>query len=138
MASKAIPLSQTKHKSERQGHHTIPIYMCGAQKTQQLVPLSINAHGALHSSMVTYSAAINRIYRGAFSGNTKVFSYSNKEPLQLLASSPQGRTVITKHLRNFYRLGWFSLGAPYFEGIFETESIKYIGGNTSAPTCKRQ
>jgi len=121
------------------GHHSIPVYMCGAAEAgrQQLVPLKPSVHVPLHSAMVIYSSTINSAYRRAFSGSNKVFSYSNKEPLQLLAQTAKGRSVITKHLDIFYNFGWFELGAPYFRGIFQQESQKYIGGVTSLPNCRR-
>ncbi|MDZ7923568.1 MAG: RHS repeat-associated core domain-containing protein [Marinagarivorans sp.] len=121
------------------GHHSIPVYMCGAAEAsrQQLVPLKPSVHVPLHSAMVTYSAAINSAYKNVFTGTNKIFSYSNKEPLQLLAETPQGRAVISKHLDLFYSFGWYELGAPYFRGIFEQEQVKYIGGVTSLPSCQK-
>lgn len=134
----STPGLKVKDSNNRQGHHTIPIYMCGSVSGQQLAPLNTEVHWALHSALVSYSTFINKVYRGNFAGNTRIFSYSSKEPLQLLAQSPQGRAAVSKHLRLFYNLGWFELGEPYFEPIFESESIKYIGGNTSLPICVRQ
>ncbi|BCE00325.1 choice-of-anchor A family protein [Marinicellulosiphila megalodicopiae] len=121
------------------GHHSIPVYMCGAEEAsrQQLVPLKPLVHTALHSAMVTYNAAINTAYKKYFKGTNKIFSYSNKEPIQLLAETPKGRAVIAKHLELFYSFGWFELGEPYFRGIFDQEKQKYISGVTSLPNCKR-
>jgi hypothetical protein len=57
--------------------------------------------------------------------------------LQSLAETAKGRAVITRHLGLFYNFGWYDLGVPYFRGIFQQESAKYIGGVTSLPACKR-
>ena len=130
----------TVNKNEKStGHHSIPVYMCGAVEAsrQQLVPLKSSVHVSLHSALVAYKAAINTAYKNVFTGTNKIFSYSNKEPIQLLAGTARGRAVITRHLRLFYNFGWFSLGEPYFRGIFDQESTKFIGGVTSLPTCQR-
>jgi RHS repeat-associated protein len=140
-AAMALAASRvTVNNNERPiGHHSIPVYMCGAIEAsrQQLVPLKPSVHVPLHSALVAYNAAINAAYKNVFTGPNKIFSLSNKEPLRLLAGTPQGRSVITKHLDIFYNFGWYELGEPYFRGIFQQESIKYIGGVTSLPGCMR-
>jgi RHS repeat-associated protein len=98
-----------------QGHHTIPVYMCGG-RVQEVVDIGIIEHSVLHAQLLGFVRAINiagvvsqilgsRRARGAL-----------KPPLYDVARTPYGRQAIAAGLSAFYQLGgmggrtWASLG----------------------------
>jgi hypothetical protein len=86
-------------------HHVIPEYMCGASKQIDLVNLSVPEHRRLHAQMFNFDRAITlgaKIHERAFRKRSTV---ELKSPINKLARTRKGRSVIAAMLETFYHEG---------------------------------
>ncbi len=124
-------------------HHTVPIYMCGANAQKPLANVSYAGHKQLHAELYGFKiagdlvgAAIDLlVFRKKFPGGIKT-------PTQRLARTPAGRASIAAALGVFYEeFDWFSRepgsrGRPGIAGAFAVAGPAFTVTH-SYPRCSR-
>jgi hypothetical protein len=117
------------------GHHTIPIYLCGAQE-QQLSYIDRSRHAAIHTGLAAVQVALYSAEEAA--DRLIPMTRRRSGPVMSLAETPQGRGVIANAIQGYYMsAGWWGQGAPTISAVFPLEKSEFIGGKTSLPECKR-
>jgi len=127
-----------------QGHHTIPVYLCGADYKQPRVKLPFLIHSKLHTQLFAGVGLLNKGFDMAFK---RYLSKPGKggrrttDPIVRLAKKRLGREIIVKVLDYFYEVNGYKTagvqGNPNLEQVFKVASEEFKKGVTSLPTCKR-
>ncbi len=127
--------TKRRERSPNDGHHTIPIYLCGA-RAQKLSSIDRKQHGALHAGLALIAVAKDSAEAAA----DKMIPFTRRRSGAVLdlAGSKVGRRVISGAIQGFYQYaGWWSQGTPTIGSVFPEERTKYISGHTSLPECTR-
>ncbi len=117
------------------GHHTIPIYLCGAQ-AQQLSYIDRSRHAAIHSGLAAIEVALHTAEGAA----DRLIPLTRRRTghVMSLAETRQGRGVIANAIQGYYQTaGWWGQGTPTIGTVYPQERTEFIGGKTSLPDCKR-
>jgi RHS repeat-associated protein len=130
----------------KEGHHTIPKYMCGAEQ-QELVDLPRAQHKRLHSELYLFKTSVNvgaKIYDLVF---RRKITGESLAPIVKTARTVSGRLAITAGLAIFYEdfgyngTPWVSLGRgqhtkqPLGE-VFLFEGFRFsVLGHTNYKRC---
>ena len=134
VSSQSNTATSTRTRSP-DGHHTIPIYLCGAQ-SQQLSYIDRRRHAAIHSGL----AAVRVALHSAEDAADQIVPLTRRRTghVMSLAETEQGRGVIAKAIQAYYMAdGWWGQGSPTISTVYPTERREFIGGKTSLPQCKR-
>jgi hypothetical protein len=128
--------TETKVKRRNpDGHHTIPIYLCGAQN-QRLSYIDRSRHAAIHTGLSKLEVTLHSAEAAA--DKSIPFTRRRTDQVLSLADTEQGRTVIANAIGGYYMaFGWWGQGAPTIGSIFPSERRAYVKGKTSLPDCKR-
>ena len=128
--------TKTRPRTRRpDGHHTIPIYLCGAQ-SQQLSYFDRSRHAAIHTGLSRLEVALHSAEKAA--DKYIPFTRRRTEGVMSLAETEQGRHVIANAIEGYYMsFGWWHQGEPTIGSIFPFERRAYVDGKTSLPDCKR-
>ncbi len=123
-----------KKKKETEGHHTIPVMLCGSM-AQELSEITPAEHDAIH-------AGISHLYvikRFSEDYATKLVFGPNRNPEIVLdvARTPEGRGAIANALHFFYEPTWSQVGTRPIGQVFASERRQFVDGKTSLPWCSR-
>jgi len=129
-------VTTTRPRTRRpDGHHTIPIYLCGAQ-SQKLSYFDRSRHAAIHTGLSRLQVALHSAEEAA--DKYIPFTRRRTENVMSLAETEQGRYVIANAIEGYYTsFGWWGQGEPTIGSIFPSERRAYVKGKTSLPDCKR-
>lgn len=122
--------------SKEEGHHTIPVYLCGAME-QDTAYIKLHQHVAIHTQI----AAVRLALEGAEQYASKAIGKHRTSDVLRIAQTPQGRAAIANALYQVYNYGgWLGEGAPETIGtVFGRERPKFESGErTSLPWCTRR
>jgi RHS repeat-associated protein len=128
-----------------QGHHTIPVYLCGADRPQPRVKLDFATHAKLHAELYIGTGLIRKgmdVIVQKYLKRPGAGGRQPTDPIVKLASKKIGREVIAKALRFFYDVNGY-LPARVglnddLETVFNKASYQFTKQSiTSLPTCKR-
>ena len=135
-----------------QGHHTIPVYLCGA-KSQELAYIDSYTHNSkIHAELYAGNLALSMVVKPLVNRYLKKPSKEGRkidDPIVLLTKKRMGRDVLINFLRYFYQVHEYDAlpnlnpnpkkSAKYktLGHVFEHEAPRFIGGITSHPTCKQ-
>lgn len=131
-----------KKQRMNDGHHTIPIYLCGGENQERSL-LDQKSHAALHAGLRTIQVSMH----AAESAADRMITYKGKRtgPILSLADSVIGRGIIANGIHGYYSVGgWMQRGVRPIGMIFPAEKTRYISGeNTSLSSsaeenCKRK
>jgi len=119
----------------RDGHHTIPKYLCGG-RTQPLADVTVPRHRLIHAGI----AGIRLALAGAEEHATKTVGIGRRRNGDIirLAQTSLGRKAIAEGLRDFYYYGgfWNDGQAKTIGSAFTEERPRYESGiNTTLPWC---
>lgn len=121
-----VATTVTKKVRFADGHHTIPIYLCGA-KLQQLSHIDQKAHASLHRGLKTVEVALHSAEDAA--DRMVPLGSRRTDPILSLAQSESGRSVIANAIHGYYSTGgWLPRGVPPISFIFPVEKKKYVSG----------
>jgi len=118
------------------GHHTIPIYLCGALG-QELSFIGTAEHYQIHRDIaaLTLAAEVSAQYAD------RVLNLQRRRTpaVMALAQTEAGRASIAGVLEEYYRATWWGTGTPTIGDVFTREKMPYItGAKTSvAGYCSR-
>ena len=131
-------------------HHTIPEYMCGAGK-QEEVALPKAVHDRLHNELYHFqlgvkiaATAYDMAFRWKKKGGSEI-----RAPIAEIARTPYGRQAIIVGLGLFYQNHGYG-GTMYSEWgsglssrkrlqyVFMKESFRFAGAHHSYPVCKKK
>jgi len=121
--------------SKDQGHHTIPVYLCGSM-AQDKANITLAQHVAIHAEI----AAVRLALEGAEQYATRTIGRHRTSDILRIAQTRPGRQAIASALYQVYYLGgWLGQGNPITIGaIFAKERPQYeSGAETSLPWCTR-
>lgn len=125
----------TRERSPNDGHHTIPIYLCGA-RSQQLSSIDRRQHTALHAGLALVEVA--KLSAETAADRMIPLTRRKSEAVTDLANSKAGRRAIAGAIHSYYLFGgWWEMGLPSIGSVFSQEKPLYINGNTSLPECTR-
>ena len=129
-------IERTRRK-ETEGHHTIPVYLCGsmAQETSEIDP---KQHDAIHLGLA--SVYVVKVFSEEYAKKV-LFGKGRSEDIVLdIARTAQGRGAIANAIDSFYYYGgWDSVGTPSIRQVFTQERDPYVSGlKTSLPWCTRK
>ena len=128
----ALDTAVRKWVNPNQGHHTIPVYMCG-HMVQELSSIPRSEHVKIHWSI----ANIQMTLEAAELYATRNVSANRSSVVLKTAQTSTGRANIAMALRLTYQ-PWWSLGTPTIGATFEGEEPLYVSGlKTSLPWCSR-
>lgn len=122
--------------SNEEGHHTIPVYLCGAME-QDTAYIKLHQHVAIHTQI----AAVRLALEGAEKYASKAIGKHRTSDVLRIAQTPQGRAAIASALYQVYNYGgWLGEGTPETIGtVFGRERPKFESGErTSLPWCTRR
>lgn len=135
-----VAATNTKTQRMNDGHHTIPIYLCGGDDQEKSL-LDQKSHLALHSGL----RAIQVSMHGAEAAADRMIAFKGVRtgPVLSLADSEFGRGIIANGIHGYYSVGgWMQRGVRPIGMIFPTEKARYVSGeNTSLgnpEVCKRK
>jgi|GEM_PF-1022227 len=135
-SSIAQPIDDAGSRPERppQGHHTIPVYLCGAMN-QQLSYFAPEKHSAIHAQI----AQIGIVLEGVEEYASRSIGRHRSEDVLRIAGTETGRRAITNALDLVYQQGgWWMQGQPTVGAVFSSERGMYESGmKTSLPWCTR-
>lgn len=132
----AVTATSTRQRSPNDGHHTIPIYLCGS-KSQKLSSINRAQHRALHTGLAAVQVALTTAEKSA--DRLIPLTRRRSGPIMSLAETPQGRGVISNAIQGFYQTaGFWGQGTPQIGHVFPQERREFIDGKTSLPGCKRK
>jgi RHS repeat-associated protein len=146
-SASASVVSVTRNSNSLDGHHTVPIAMCG-HPDQWLVYLPWGVHQKeLHAELDAFEMMVNVagiVLDRAFKRNK---TPSQKSAVVRLGRTIVGRTAIANGLALFYtEFGWWDegvskgrqpFGAHTIGEIFPYEAARFIANHHSYPTCSR-
>lgn len=122
--------------SRNEGHHTIPVYLCGSMG-QKTAKITLAQHVAIHSQI----AAVRLALEGAEQYATKTIGKHRTSDILRIAQTRPGREAIAGALYKVYEWGgWLGEGRPRTIGtVFGEERPKFeSGAETSLPWCTRR
>lgn len=119
----------------RDGHHTIPKYMCGG-RVQPLADVTVPRHRMIHAGI----AGIRLALAGAEDYATRTVGIGRRRNGDIirLAQTREGRQAIAQGLQEFYYYGgfWNDGQAKTIGSAFTEERPRYeSGANTTLPWC---
>ena len=121
----AIILAVTHYQFRPERHHTIPKYLCGAEK-QVLSAISHPTHVIIHRALSGVQIAYE-------SGRTVQFGRRRNPTIQKLAEVREGRALIAKGIESAYtQLGVWGEGRPTIGMAFGVEKPKFVSGASSS------
>ncbi len=117
-----------------EGHHTIPVYMCGSM-AQELSVIPHEYHVAIHGQIAGLRLALD----GAEEYATRTIGRNRSMDLLRVAQTEPGRSSIVNALNWVYTAGgWSGVGVRPIGVVLASESPAYISGvKTSLPWCSR-
>lgn len=134
VSAQSIAAATTRTRSP-DGHHTIPIYLCGSQ-IQQLSYIDRSRHAALHTGLAAVQVALHSAEKAA--DQLMPLTRRRSGHVMSLAETEQGRGVIASAIQGYYTsAGWWGQGSPTIATVFPQERQAFVGGKTSLPECKR-
>ncbi len=122
--------------SKEEGHHTIPVYLCGGM-VQRTAGIKLHEHVAIHSQI----AAVRLVLEGAEQYATKTLGKHRTSDVLRIAQTRPGREAIAGALYKVYDWGnWLGKGKPMtIETAFTLERPDFeSGAKTSLPWCTRR
>jgi RHS repeat-associated protein len=132
----AVATTRVRKKDREEGHHTIPVYLCGGMG-QDTSAIPQSKHQQIHAGLTS----VYVIKKFSEDYATKVlFGGRRSEDIVLdIALTPQGRGAIANAIDSFYYYGgWDSYGTPSIRQVFNKERPLYVSGErTSLPWCSR-
>jgi hypothetical protein len=125
---------EEEKKDQTPGHHTIPVYLCGAMAQKQLPKIPYADHVLIHGQIAGIWLTLNAAQLTAY----KTLGYQRKWEVLKLAQTDDGRGAIAGALSQLYQTQWWGIGIPTIGTAFTAEAPGYIAGtNTSLPSCTR-
>jgi RHS repeat-associated protein len=117
-----------------QGHHTIPVYLCGSM-SQVTSVITQPEHVAIHAQIAMIRIALD----GAEEYADRTVGKRRSEDILRIAQTEPGRASIANALDlTYYYGGWWSRGLPTIKSAFENERSDFVSGRkTSLPWCSR-
>ncbi|PAT39640.1 RHS repeat domain-containing protein, partial [Vandammella animalimorsus] len=116
-----------------QGHHTIPVYLCGVMNGQVLSEIPRSVHNTIHGQI----ASIKLSLEAAEAHATRVLGRNRSEVVLKIAQTREGRANIANALQSLYS-SWWNVGMPPIGPTFMNEKAPYVEGvKTSLPWCTR-
>lgn len=129
------------------GHHTVPVYVCGTDLEQEKYPLSSTEHSEIHRELVRYTINVDEMMAKGYSalalsiGGRPLFSYRGDSLgfTRTLAQTPPGRAFIVEALNAFYLSHMWFIAHPGMSTVFYSESAEYMGSKSVKPAaaCSR-
>jgi len=125
-------------------HHPIPVYLCGRDAGQKLVPTHRADHWFLHAELAGFRGAVEvfgRAFEFMFKRSRK--SSSTRQFIASAARTKSGRSAISAGIASiYYGSGYweYSLGGFTPLGrVFSAESVEFVAKRSmsSYPTCSR-
>ncbi len=123
-------------EDDDEGHHTIPVYLCGAMP-QEPSYISSKEHDELHRGVAAL-AVIKKLSEDY--ATEVVFGTHRSDEIVLdVATTEAGRGAIANALYYFYAEGgWLPRGQRPIGDVFASERGPYVSGaKTSLPWCSR-
>lgn len=130
------PFEQERRRQpDTHGHHTIPVYLCGAVVQPKYANITPGQHAMIHAQIAGIALTIKAAEEYAY----KTLGRIRMWEVLKIAQTDQGRGAIAGALEGLYRAGWWGTGAPNTIGdAFTVSKPGYVSGTqTSLPWCSR-
>ncbi len=123
---------QVRNFDPPQGHHTIPVYLCGGMnQVKSKIPAS--SHAIIHGEIAGIKLSLDTAEDYA----NKALGRYRSEQILKIAQTKTGRENVANALRMVYDPWWLQ-GTPPIGSTFMGERGAYVSGaNTSLPWCSR-
>ena len=130
--STAVPANPPKDRYE--GHHTIPVYLCGSMD-QKRSGIRSDLHDLLHAELASIKLTLDIAEKHA----TKTVGYHRSQSILKIAQTMPGRQAIARAIYMVYASGdWLDKGNSPIGEVFEEEQPFFVSGaKTSLPWCTR-
>ena len=127
---------ERRRQPDTHGHHTIPVYLCGAVVQPQYADITPTQHAMIHTQIAGIALTIKAAEEYAY----KTLGRIRMWEVLKIAQTDQGRGAIARALEGLYQAGWWTTGrAPNTIGnAFTASKPGFVSGaQTSLPWCTR-